>query len=302
MKINNMKKRTIFFSTLQLGSASLIAQPIFEQVNFFGVQVQVGSVTNATGVDADGADVTWDITSTPIQISATGLFGTSIGTPYMSEYPTADRCVTTNIPGFVSKYSYWRTSLDGLDVVAEDIGSGLEIEYGNPLKLLQFPGNYQESFSDGYWLIGSALETATWTYVGYGTLVTAEGTYTDVVKMHGSHNDRTIFWNTSPIHPILELDADNDGTMWVPVTDIGVTEQLSILAFNLYPSPANSVLNVVLDNSTNERLTLALFDAQMRPVHTELMMTGRTQVDISAVPAGMYFVKVGESVRKVLIE
>ena len=297
-----MKKRSTLSTLLTLSTTFLIAQPVIQNSNVGNASVQVGIVVGATGTATNGANVTWNVSASQMQALGTAIHGPAAGTPFAGQYPTATRAVTTTIPGFGSYYTYWRTSTTGLELLADGVGTGQADDYSDPIKLLQFPGNYLSSFTDPWNIPGTNQSTADWSYVGYGTLVTSMGTFTNVVKMYDSDFERTIFWNTSPLYPILDLDFENDGTIWAPGVGIGIEELASAPAFNMFPSPANSVLNIVLESATNERLTIGIYDAQLRLVRSELMIGGRTLVDVSALRSGMYFVKVGEGMRKVVIE
>lgn len=66
-------------------------------------------------------------------------------------------------------------------------------------------------------------------------------------------------------------------------------------AFNLYPNPANNTLNIQLINNVNTEMMLSIYDNTGRMVNTQSISNANQKIDISQIPAGIYFVKIQNS-------
>lgn len=63
-------------------------------------------------------------------------------------------------------------------------------------------------------------------------------------------------------------------------------------AFQIFPNPANNLLNVQLQSSETSNSTATIFDNTGRLVLSQPLSTQNERIDISHIPAGIYFVKI----------
>ncbi|MCB0794989.1 MAG: T9SS type A sorting domain-containing protein [Flavobacteriales bacterium] len=232
---------TLVASTALVLSGHLCAQPVLTSTNMQNSSVQAATVFGAS-VGADGANVTWDISSATTQIVADAVIGPTSSTPVAAQFPMSNWAMTTTIPGFVTYYTLWSVTTNSLELHGEGIGSGFNEEvYTDPHRMIEFPMMYNDVFMDQFTIQGLGTQTVTWAYTGYGTLVTALGTFANVVKMHNVENDRTIFWNASPLRPLADFDFEGDGTLWASGAN-SVTENDHGSEVSVYPNPAEDQL------------------------------------------------------------
>ncbi|WKW47069.1 T9SS type A sorting domain-containing protein [Myroides sp. JBRI-B21084] len=104
--------------------------------------------------------------------------------------------------------------------------------------------------------------------------------------------------------PDLDIDELRIGTSWADVTPIdnsASTKENSIEGLNIFPNPANDVLNIT-SNSTAEK-NVQLFDLTGKKV---LDVTTVSQINVSTLKAGIYVAKINEAgktaTRKVIIK
>lgn len=104
--------------------------------------------------------------------------------------------------------------------------------------------------------------------------------------------------------PDLDIDELRIGTSWADVTPIdpsASTKENNIEGLNIFPNPANDVLNIT-SNSTADK-NVQLFDLTGKKV---LDVTTVSQVNVSTLKAGIYVAKISEAgktaTRKVVIK
>jgi ligand-binding sensor domain-containing protein len=107
----------------------------------------------------------------------------------------------------------------------------------------------------------------------------------------------------------LAVDADND--IWV-TTSTGITEISNISigmaeraisgSFALFPNPASSVVEIVRDATTSGLVEVELRDAAGRLISITTTASDRLYMDVSALDAGLYSVRIGDRVRKLLVQ
>ena len=107
----------------------------------------------------------------------------------------------------------------------------------------------------------------------------------------------------------IALDANED--LWVTTSTgltkiwnfrIGVQEYSARPSFSLFPNPASASVELVTTDLYASNATIWIFDARMRLQRTERVTNGRTRLDLSSLTAGVYFVKLGTSIRKLAVQ
>jgi ligand-binding sensor domain-containing protein len=107
----------------------------------------------------------------------------------------------------------------------------------------------------------------------------------------------------------LAVDADND--IWVTTStgiteisniSIGIAERASTGGFNLFPNPASAYVEVVREGSLTGTVMMEVRDAAGRLVSATNTTADRIRLDVSAMEAGVYSVRIGDRVQKLLVQ
>lgn len=127
----------------------------------------------------------------------------------------------------------------------------------------------------------------------------------------------------SPYHYIEEYKFDmnpwrgkeikiafvKNGTYQMAMDDVRVlySETISVdenhldSGINIYPNPANNVVNVKIDNyETDDMITIT--DVSGRTLIAETVTNDEMKVDVSNLSKGLYIIKVGDVIEKFVIE
>lgn len=88
---------------------------------------------------------------------------------------------------------------------------------------------------------------------------------------------------------------------------VGANEISNLVNFNLYPNPANNVLNIDLNGRPEQENIITLFNAYGQIVFSTRVYTSeKVSINISHLPSGMYLAqlesKEGRSTRKFIVE
>ncbi|MFM9056514.1 MAG: T9SS type A sorting domain-containing protein [Bacteroidota bacterium] len=90
-----------------------------------------------------------------------------------------------------------------------------------------------------------------------------------------------------------------------PVAATGLNETAAVRTLGLYPNPAREMVRVVLDVQSSESLSIALTDLSGRSIDFgQYRLAAGLQtidLDISALPAGLYLVRAGSSVSRLVV-
>ncbi len=74
------------------------------------------------------------------------------------------------------------------------------------------------------------------------------------------------------------------------------------IEFSVYPNPSNETLNIRISHSLNIEKPCSLIDASGRVIKSIELLGTDTEVDISTLNSGIYFVKIGGRVEKINVE
>jgi ligand-binding sensor domain-containing protein len=108
---------------------------------------------------------------------------------------------------------------------------------------------------------------------------------------------------------VRRLAVDAEGNVWVATStglskigeiNIGMAEQATS-TFALYPNPASSAVELVCDELAGS-LPLEVRDAEGRLVRTARLNAMRATLDVSALEAGVYSVRIGDRVRPMVVQ
>jgi hypothetical protein len=71
--------------------------------------------------------------------------------------------------------------------------------------------------------------------------------------------------------------------------------------FQMFPNPTNGLLNVVIESNDYDNEIFEIFDATGKKVEEFLITNTTFQIDLSAFGAGLYVMKYGETMKRVLV-
>jgi hypothetical protein len=124
-----------------------------------------------------------------------------------------------------------------------------------------------------------------------------------------SLNSRRINATTPQIFEFIVNQA-TDKTLWYAIEGrkkgVGTTENIKEnKAIQVFPNPTNSAISVRYEAIDAQQMTLKIFDAvgsqRLKMVDTTLKTGSREQqIDVSDLPNGVYFIKIGEQTRSFL--
>lgn len=84
------------------------------------------------------------------------------------------------------------------------------------------------------------------------------------------------------------------------VLNVNIDEKTSKKTLSIFPNPARDIINVEIDNVKEQ--TIEIIDASGKNITTILLENGRNSCDVSFLQSGVYFVKVGEQMQKLVVE
>jgi hypothetical protein len=317
-----MKKNYIFI--LLLSGVSFTALKA-QTITATGVNPTVGEnynrvLTSSFSEGGAGTGQTWDISSISGSNSSATVVSAS-STPNGASHAPANIAYDDG-----SNFSYFKTSSGSFQF--HGIEGSASIIYSNPEDLLRFPFNYSDSYSDS-WVASftSGLTfyrdgVTTVTADASGTLITPNGTVTNVLRIHmvqeytdsadlgGSPyivdyiNDQ-YFWYKDGYHfPIASTytltpsnSAPSTGGFYTDL-NIGIKEN-SLLSnkLTLTPNPANKFVKVDYDLVRNSVVDISIINIIGEDVLTfqsseKLMGKNTSTLNLSGLDKGIYFVKV----------
>ncbi len=308
-----MKK--VYTSLFAIGmSVAAVAQPTIQAADY---NASVGEGfdyqrTNYVSEGSGGANQTWDLSAMSSTLSST-LTYTSPNASFPSTTVTAVELTGgENYYEFNSSGQYWH----GFS------GGGTTITYSNPMMQIEFPlsmnasGNdtHAASFVSGGYNF-TRTGTSSYEVDGYGTVITPNGTYTDVLRVHhtevytDTYSQGTIDYDVDiymwikagihhPIASVTTFTTSVSGTTSYGIYlygNVGL-EEANDLSFMVAPNPAQDVVNIHSDAAIQ---SVVLTDLSGKTIIAQ-EFAGATSGSISVndLQSGVYLVSiVGEDGR-----
>ncbi len=238
-----MLQKSIFTLLLTVGITALsFAQPVLNNA----VVPKIGDVVKITEADTlnvnpgnAGANQTWNFSSWHIASGTTPtqyLYLSPVGTPYASDFPTAN--IVTKIDQDTAVYAYFRSEPNQYALLGVESLVFVQ-NLSDPDAQLKFPTNYNGSYledfaytTDAYTgVIFYSYGSRTVKYDAYGTLITPLGTFPNAIRFKGvsSQIDSAEFFGIKIInHTFLTtygwLAAGHPGTLATVYYTNNITE------------------------------------------------------------------------------
>jgi hypothetical protein len=270
-----------------------------------------------------GANQTWNLSA----MIGTSVVSTSYvapsSTPHGSSFPNSN--IAWSIPS--SSVSYYNASSSAMQYYGFAAGS-LVMSYANPEDVLHYPFTYNNSYSDNW---NTVYYNGAYTFYrngttnviadGYGTLITPEGTYNDVLRVHLVQS----YQDSAFIGVPYIATYHNDEYRWykegthiqiatvysLTVVGSGTTSNASYLISNtainqptvsanstlFYPNPASDHICFNIHLTKNEKIEMVLFNTmslKMGKIFTWNGVKGENalNMDLNNYPEGVYFAKI----------
>jgi hypothetical protein len=313
-------KKYISFLTFFLYALLCFAQPSLDASNtnpVIGESFDMHKTAWETA-GSGGANVTWNF----LHLYDSGLLSVPIVDPSTTtngaEFPDANISYELGNNSYYYKNSTQKSQLVGAYVYSGDVDT--TIIYDDYIDELRFTMNYNESYTDdaaGHFTFkysGNLIDferdgSVDVSADGYGTLITPEGTYTDVlrVKQIETHRDSGNYWglsiimnNTVEIYkwykpgvhfPILifaeynfpDIPENQKLAYYMDGNSVNIDKLKNSKQF-FYPNPADKV--IYLKDCLN--CEIAIYNVIGNTV--KYVKSGKDVIDISNITEGLYFI------------
>ena len=300
-------KKVYFFAALLLSGNTLFAQ------NLTRTDVGYTAGDNYTMYASDyvspgnaGTGVTWDLSAmtnnSQVTVATTANSGGS--------FPSANVKLTQSNGGVI----YYNISSTKMEVVGLDAG-GTVFTYSNPSTYMQYPVttsyNYTDAFAASFTVSGfnfNRTGSIQSEYSGTGTLITPEGTFTNVVRIKSTQTNTDTYsggtvnssivaynWYKAGVHHELANVSDITGSSTsqsayytsVPA-NLGL-EESELINLLMFPNPSNGTVYI---NSDEVISSIEVVQLSGELAMNQAVNNTSAEMDLSGLNSGMYLVKV----------
>jgi len=326
-----MKKNYTLIVLLVLTTSIVFSQPT---ITYSGNAPQIGDMfyfsVNEESIDPgpSGANQNWDFSD----FNVTSNFETSImapgNTPFASDFP---ECNQVNHFDGTTTYTYYDLSQSEMNHYGEGFEDNppLIIYFTDPVKQIEFPFAYNDSFDDDY-ASSKVYEGLTWHTYGtntttadaWGSVTTPEDTYNSVLRVLSERTQvDSVFiedmfmyatittyshygWHTASSHtPVMaiSINESDQGTFYCSHYTTSSQHVISPIAginsLKVSPNPANDLLQISFEAEDNSRIQISIIDLTGREILSSEYVSNNsgdqlTTMDLEKIDAGLYFVKI----------
>jgi hypothetical protein len=325
-----MKKLLRLIYLILLGTATISssqAQPSLTSANYLAVLGEHFKLKMANYLPPGnaGANQTWNFSALTTSSNTTLDYLSRSAAPYPANVPAA----TLVSKSSAGEYQYAQTTTSALKIHGAYVAAqNMFITYSNSMDIA-FPKNYNSTSTDTYkasyttnGLNFIRSGTATFTYDGYGTVITPAGTFTNVVRLKTTDVVRdsaslapgfpyiiniTIetydYIKPGVHHPIARMTKLTSGTniqyrgLYLDYAALGEEEELAKeLELNLFPNPATSVATLQYKLKTPAEVKISLVNM----IGEEVLVlkqgnvpaeSQKQEIPVGDLPKGVYFVR-----------
>jgi hypothetical protein len=322
-----MKNVTLMAALIAAGSMSVQAQTISSSWVAGPGSSRTYNYTashNTVGFGTAGSNQIWNFaqaTGDSIYVETTALPTSAVGA---SNFPAATSAQVYAEDG-IEGATYLQTSASAhsqLGLYLTGSGVTASVIYSNPADIFRFPVGLGQSFIDDF---ASDINAAGISYQrngsiavdvdGSGTLTTAAGTYANVLRVKtietyqlvglppipGSSTNGTIttYNFISPDYTgiiLYSYTIDDDGISadtsiaFGDPSIVGIAPRASSAQLNVYPNPANQVVNI---STNNDVVSVEILDVQGRVISYQPVSKNEAIVTVSAssLSNGLYLIR-----------
>ena len=277
-------------------STPLWSKPQLEFVSDFvsPVNMTIYNFEEAIPMPDTGENIIWDYSSYNFTEAYPNYFEVMETTDFDADFPEA----TLIIKRFSEYFSYNKFDEDEYTYLGNN-NFGTSTILTNPNTYYELPFEYNESKIDTFQLDGEPESVSLREYLGYGNLITAHGTYSDVILIHVKEtiDDEVEVDYYTIISPLtfrgilvywIDPNFLTNTFSYDPVhfTDISESNN-DISAFSIFPNPVTDKLNIDINNIQGD-YSISLFSIDGRKIKDFMDIDN---LNISEIPAGNYFIQ-----------
>jgi len=302
-------------------SIPVAAQPTITAAGYTPIiGTSIVNATNGGGFSpgAAGASQTWDLSAIGSTGNQTTSFVANSSTMSGASFPTSNLAAQINFTEV-----FYKTTASSLQLVGLSMG-GTKFIYSDPEDYLRFPFTMGSTYTDhfvcnyeagaNYTREGNSTVTAD----GYGTVITPNGTYTNVLRVHITQQ----YHDSTFSSPLVQFNVDNywwikDGiktplaylysissggitsTNGGYVTgSVGLADQSKVFnSIELYPVPAKNELNVALNSDVYQKAQFKISNYIGQVVNVQknyAIQAGNNlfNIDIAELSEGVYLLQI----------
>ncbi|MGJ8661098.1 MAG: T9SS type A sorting domain-containing protein [Bacteroidota bacterium] len=307
-----MKKNYTFLLFVAISQIAL-AQPNLNGSDLNPVIGEQITYTRATAMQphgANGSNVTWDFSSASPMANATVSMTAS-----NSAHPG-----TNLVHDYAGQAQLYYQNDNTQQSIKYQFASGVLISFSDQMKMLQLPLNNNSGFTDAFAATFSSgginfsrTGNTTVTYMGYGTMITPNGTYSSCIKIKLeqiysdvfsggtiNYNTTAYYWYKAGYHyPVAtsvmfsdDLGTNEEYTDYYASSTVGIENQNSV-DFTLYPNPATDVLTIQHNNIESlESATVVDLMGKIVPIEIIKTPFGEWKLNISELVDGTYLLQI----------
>ena len=320
-----MKKIYLFTIMFSLFSLGVAAQPV---ITYNGNAPQIGDHIYASGVPYGssfdpgqaGGNQSWDFSNVEPIISMETIAVDPASTPNAADFPEAT--IAFHDPNSAYEdYSYSQITSSAMFYLGVNDGYGNATLLTDSRKEMQYPFSYNDTYTDTYSFASSSAimlihksGTITTTADAWGSVKTPAGTYNSTLRLkkEGVYTDSVwntggdlmsvttnsltnYLWYTATSHYfVLGIEVTDEGASGISWSSSanGIKDNLLISQINVFPNPADNIINVKIAEGIAEELEIDLVSLSGEKL-TQLTKSRSHQfsADISLLPSGVYFLR-----------
>lgn len=301
-------KKLILLSSCYFIATAVIAQPTIQSSDFYPTIGESFSLNYGSYISpgSAGNNVTWDLS---------GMTSSSVVTvTALAANPSfAGTDMTLTYSGQSSLYVDFTTTEYNINGMFQ-IPTSATITYSDPMKYYEFPMSIGEAYTDNFeatFTSGGFLFTRTGTISnevdGYGTLITPQGTYTNVLRVHSVQEYTDVFdmgsmdvvidnytWIKAGIHNEIAMvqtmtsDVGSGSSAYYISNTLGIDKN-ELSSLKVYPNPSNDQITV----SNSDRIDFVeISDLNGKIVYTANTGSLVEVIDISRLENGIYYLTI----------
>ncbi len=271
-----------------------------------------------------GVNQVWDYSASALDSPGTISYISPAATGMAGTFPNA----TVALDGGAGNYLFYRGTANSYEDDGSSI-SGTVVTCSDRQVLVQYPLSYNAFYSDGM-ICNVSSGGNNWTQSGYvnanadgwGTVVTAAGTVTNVLRVHTvreivdnqftpatTYTNNSYYYYKPGVHgPVVVMDHSVTDFFGILIKDsslvamsggaIGMHEAMAHdIGVDVMPNPVNERLEVLFGTGAGLDLTIDIIDASGRLMGTQDHRTSvagvhRIFLEMGQLKAGVYVVRV----------
>lgn len=305
-----MNKITLL-STLFL-NVLIFAQPVLNQSDIAGLNIDSSLYTsqvNAGNVGNAGANQIWNFSSLTLTPQGTSTVAVEASAPFSANFPSANFYVTSYTLGNTSVFfGYYLLNSTKLEVLGTSSDTAVQNSFTNPRTAFIFPFTFNSTFTDTYQISSAAAINSTSSiYDAYGTLTTAFGTFTDVIRIKTT-DGISISYNWFQVNPYRELLSANTNSINTTINyNVRNNNVLATIPnnindnFAIFPNPTNGEFTIKNVDFSNNEFFANVYDIRGNQIIKNEKIDSNSKIlNIKDYASGLYFIKITDANNAIL--